>query len=312
MNLRELILSVNGLVEKKQKIVLFGAASSGERALMRLLSYGFEKNSFIFCDSNSSKHGKKLHGIEVLGLTEVLKLDPEITFIITSVMHYEIIPDLRDQGIKNILFSQDLIFDRTVMPRFTEDFVQMIGTQSDITNVSMLEAWNLAQWATKTNQIEGCMAEVGVYKGGTAAIMAGYSERHLHLFDTFEGLPASKIETNDLVVPGWLDDVNVNSIKELVNRSNNAIFHIGIFPETTLNLQCKKFALVHLDTDIYQSTFDGLQYFFPKMSKGGAIIVHDFNNDGCPGVKRAVNEFFQANDVEFSVELAETQILIQK
>ena len=51
------------------------------------------------------------------------------------------------------------------------------------------------------------------------------------------------------------------------------------------------FALVSLDPDLYAPTLEGLRYFYPRMSPGGVILVHDFNNLQFEGVKRAVLEF---------------------
>lgn len=312
MNIRQLVVLLEECVSKKNKIILFGAASSGERGLLRLVSFGFEHDSFIFCDSNPKKFETQVRGIAVKSLETILKLYPEAIYIVTSVMHYEIIPMLRSRGVKNIFFSQDLIFDRTIMPRYSDSFVKSLNELSDITNVSMLEAWNLESCVNSTVGVTGCLAEVGVYKGGTAAILSKSLGKHLHLFDTFAGLPSSKVKLDDLVASGWLDDVSPNSVLDLMTTSENVYLHVGVFPETTLNIKCHSYSMIHLDTDIFESTLDGLNYFYPKLNKGGIIIVHDFNNEGCPGVKRAVNKFLNENNVPFSVELAETQILLQK
>ena len=310
MNIRQLVVLLEECVSKKNKIILFGAASSGERGFLRLVSFGFEQNHFIFCDSNPKKFKTYLRGIAVESIETVSKLYPEATYIVTSVMHYEIIPMLQNRGVKKIFFSQELIFDRTIMPRYSDSFVKSLNELSEITNVSMLEAWNLETCVESTAGVSGCLAEVGVYKGGTAAILSKNLGKHLHLFDTFAGLPPSKVKSDDLVASGWLDDVSPNSVLDLVG--GDIYMHVGVFPETTLKIKCHSYSMVHLDTDIFESTLDGLNYFFPKLNKGGIIIVHDFNNEGCPGVKRAVNKFLKENIVPFSVELAETQILLQK
>lgn len=78
--------------------------------------------------------------MDVASLQETLESNSETTFIVTSVMHYEIIPNLQQAGVREILFTQDLIFDRTVKPRYSEDFVHLLGSQSGSTNVSMEEA----------------------------------------------------------------------------------------------------------------------------------------------------------------------------
>ena len=40
-----------------------------------------------------------------------------------------------------------------------------------------------------------------------------------------------------------------------------------------------QYALVHLDADLYSPQFSGLQYFYPRMTPGGVIIIHDCNNE---------------------------------
>jgi O-methyltransferase len=64
----------------------------------------------------------------------------------------------------------------------------------------------------------------------------------------------------------------------------------GIFPETATGLEDETFAFVHLDADLYQSTLDGLNFFYPRLSPGGCIIVHDYNHNW-EGVTKAVDEF---------------------
>ena len=57
----------------------------------------------------------------------------------------------------------------------------------------------------------------------------------------------------------------------------------GEFPE--------RFAMVSLDTDLYQPTLEGLSYFYPRLSPGGYMILDDYNSPQFPGVGRAVQEF---------------------
>ena len=68
---------------------------------------------------------------------------------------------------------------------------------------------------------------------------------------------------------------------------------------------------VHLDLDIYQSTLDALGFFYPRLTKGGILISHDYRRLSAPGVKKAFQEFF-ANKVEPVVLLWDTQCLIVK
>jgi len=49
---------------------------------------------------------------------------------------------------------------------------------------------------------------------------------------------------------------------------------------------------VHLDADLYDPTLSGLRFFYPRLSKRGILLVHDYN--AWPGARRAVDEFFSA------------------
>jgi hypothetical protein len=53
-----------------------------------------------------------------------------------------------------------------------------------------------------------------------------------------------------------------------------------------------RFCFVHLDVDVYQSTLDGLEFFFPRLQTGGVLLSHDYNSVSCPGVRRAFDEYF--------------------
>lgn len=76
----------------------------------------------------------------------------------------------------------------------------------------------------------------------------------------------------------------------------NIVIKKGFFPDTALNVK-DFFCYVHLDMDIYQSTMDGLKFFWPRMVEQGIIMIDDYYNDHCPGVKKAVDEFCAANGI---------------
>jgi Macrocin-O-methyltransferase (TylF) len=53
-----------------------------------------------------------------------------------------------------------------------------------------------------------------------------------------------------------------------------------------------RFAFVHLDVDIYQSTLDAPRFFYPRLSPSGMIVTHDYSAQICPAVATAYDEFF--------------------
>jgi len=43
---------------------------------------------------------------------------------------------------------------------------------------------------------------------------------------------------------------------------------------------------------------NGLKYFHPRLSKGGCILLHDYNSTQFPNVKEAVNDFSKEWDIK--------------
>ena len=80
-------------------------------------------------------------------------------------------------------------------------------------------------------------------------------------------------------------------------NKEKCIIKKGFFPETfDLDLN-ERFAFVSLDMDLYQPILDGLRVFYLKLSKGGFIMVHDYNNFFYPRCKEAVDLFCRENNV---------------
>jgi len=67
-------------------------------------------------------------------------------------------------------------------------------------------------------------------------------------------------------------------------------FHVGYFPDSVPeSVKGQSFAFVHLDADLFEPTMAGLSFFYPRLSIGGLIVVHDFN--AWAGARKAVDEF---------------------
>jgi O-methyltransferase len=85
-------------------------------------------------------------------------------------------------------------------------------------------------------------------------------------------------------------DTSIEQVKKYINGNENLIYKPGFFPDTTKGLDNEMFSLVHIDADLYAPTIAALNYFYPKLSKGGIIIIHDYNHDW-DGIPKAINEF---------------------
>ena len=56
-------------------------------------------------------------------------------------------------------------------------------------------------------------------------------------------------------------------------------------------METEKFCFLNLDLDLYQPTFEGLKFFWDKMSECGVILIHDYFSTDFPNVKTAVVDF---------------------
>lgn len=171
------------------------------------------------------------------------------------------------------------------------------------------QAYNLVRAVEATRTIPGDLAEVGVYRGGSAKLICEVKAgRTLHLFDTFEGLPAVRSTDAPLFREGHYSAPSVDEVKTYLRGYANLAFHVGLFPETADPVRETMFSFVHLDVDLVQSTEDCLAFFYPRMNPGGIFLSQDY---GFSGVREVINTFF-ADRPEPIMELCSTQCMIVK
>lgn len=169
----------------------------------------------------------------------------------------------------------------------------------------------LYQLLKYSHNLEGDVAEVGVYKGGTAKLMAKTVPcKNVYLFDTFSGMPAMSTEIDIHKVKDF-SDVSPRSVKSLLKDCPNVTFCEGVFPDTASLIKDKKFSLVHIDVDFYKSIKYCLGFFYGRMVRGGVIVIDDYESPACPGVKKAVCEFL-ADKKEYPIITTEVQCAIIK
>jgi O-methyltransferase len=145
------------------------------------------------------------------------------------------------------------------------------------------------------NNIAGAVAELGVYRGDFAqAINESFPDRKLYLFDTFEGFDDrdKKIDLAHKFSEAKRDfsETSVDLVMSKMKYPDNCLVRKGYFPETAEGVD-ETFAFVSIDVDLYKPIYDGLVHFYQKLSRGGVLCVHDYNNVEYKGVKEAVKRF---------------------
>jgi hypothetical protein len=138
------------------------------------------------------------------------------------------------------------------------------------------EACQVMSLVDAVKNVPGDMAELGVASGASAKMIAARApERTLHLFDTFEGLPAP-IEGDSPRFKKGQYRYALEKVQEYL-KDGNMRFHKGLFPESAHEASHLRFAFVHLDVDLYEPMKAGLDWFYPRLNKGGILICHDYD-----------------------------------
>lgn len=143
--------------------------------------------------------------------------------------------------------------------------------------------------------VAGSIAELGVYKGTTAKILHTLlPERRLYLFDTFAGFDARDLpgEKTTSAASFQFDDTSIEAVARFVGDSPLVNLCKGYFPATAAMVpEHESFALVHLDADLFKPTWDALEFFYPRISPGGYLILHDYSSMAWPGIAEAADRF---------------------
>lgn len=160
------------------------------------------------------------------------------------------------------------------------------------------------------NNIPGDFIETGVWRGGAVIFMKaflkshGVTDRKIWVADSFKGLPepdekkysadrGDRHHTFDEL--RITREVVINNFKKY-NLWDDSI-HIleGWFKDTLPMAPIEKLSLIRLDGDMYESTLDGLVNLYPKLSKGGYLIIDDWG--AVPGCRKAVLDYRQEHGI---------------
>lgn len=191
---------------------------------------------------------------------------------------------LGEDYVNHIRFSERLIR----VPLWTEkERITGPGSDNDYVRLKTLEALCM-----RLDAVPGAAAELGVYRGGFARwINELMPTRRLYLFDTFSGFDETESAAFGTGFAQAHRNTAVDRVVEIMPHPEQIEIRRGLFPQTAEGLEGERFALVSLDVDLEESTLAGLRFFLPRMSAGGYLLLHDYNNPKLPGVKRAVERY---------------------
>ncbi len=162
-------------------------------------------------------------------------------------------------------------------------------------------------------RLNGEVAECGVYRGGTAIILAelaAHADREVHLFDTFGGMPKTNAE-RDLHKEGDFAGTSLQDVRKYLAASTNVAFYPGIVPETLRAVEERRFCFAHIDLDIYDAIKSASEFFYSRLEPGGIMVFDDYGWPSCPGARAAVDEFF-ADKPERLLTLSTGQCVVRR
>ncbi len=137
--------------------------------------------------------------------------------------------------------------------------------------------------------VPGAAAELGVYKGFFArCINALLPERKLYLFDSFQGFDPDAGASQAFQAAH--ENTALSQVLAIQPHPEQIIPKPGFFPGSAEGLD-ERFCLVSLDVDFGQATLDGLRYFWPRLERGGYLLLHDFWNPKLPEVAQALSRY---------------------
>lgn len=194
------------------------------------------------------------------------------------------------------------------MARLADSNSVIFDLAADNPNMTDLDRLTNLYWALCSvlrSGIPGDVVELGCNAGRTSVLLemvleAEEADRNLHLYDSFDGLPAPS--DADRYLKQGDCKASESDVLAVFERWNLRLpqVHAGWF-EATLPLQLPdRVAFAYLDGDFYGSIHTSLTHVWPRLSAGGSVIVDDYCDrelsprawDGLPGVKKACDEFF--------------------
>lgn len=269
------------------RTIIWGCGDYGKRILPNLISMeNVEITGYI--DSNPELDGKYYSMFPIYSPDKIGEIDFEQVLVaINDPNHFHnireqlLLSGYKEEQIIDIFSSRkyfDLLKDQRI--RFIEGYSKWINMQN----------------------IEGAVAECGVYRGDSAKyINMFFPDRILYLCDTFEGFDVDDLkdereknrgsfQTSRFFNQSFFSETSIELVMSKMPNQKTVIIKKGYFPTSMANVE-SKFAFVNLDMDLYIPMYEGLKFFWNKMSSGGCILLHDYFSKDFERVSNAVKDF---------------------
>lgn len=221
-------------------------------------------------------------------------------------------------------------FNPTDDPEYHATYVDALRATSNsaVPLRRMLRFYELVRQLQPALQLTGEVAECGCFRGMSSFLLCSYLRQHdsafdgagYHIFDSFQGLAHPSI--NDEIPVDHTDAerlfrmsrqgafaASLKTVKHSLAAFPRIEYHPGWIPLTFQGLAENTYRFVHVDVDLYDPTWDCLDYFYPRLVPGGALVSDDYS---WPGARKAVEEFCSERGLEFTVTAYHQAVLHKK
>lgn len=162
--------------------------------------------------------------------------------------------------------------------------------------------FHMTQMMRLTAGLTGATAEAGVFRGLGSYLMCRVRREESPTFDgaghfmidSFEGLPPGRDDDGPTAIVGRFNDTSVEHVRSALSEFPGATIVKGWIPSAFVELPEQTYRFVHVDVDLHDSTLDSLEYFYPRMTPGGIIVIDDYGpwpTGVWPGCAKAVRTF---------------------
>jgi O-methyltransferase len=183
-----------------------------------------------------------------------------------------------------------------------DEFNRFLMKFDELNGFNCYRRWTLKQLLRLTAHVDGDTAECGVFRGSSSYLIllanknsTKTNQKVHHIFDSFEGLSDPSLVDGNHWSRGDLS-ISVNEVISNLSPftiDKDFLIYQGWIPDRFDELNDREFSFVHVDVDLYQPTIDSFRFFYPRLKKGGILLCDDYGFDTCPGVKKAVEEYFE-------------------
>ena len=213
---------------------------------------------------------------------------------VVGALGYQVVPADRTtaDGLYGAVRTHTIYSPWNTDAEFSRIF-DLIQPQTLVDRYRCYELWSLVE---QVRHLQGSLLEVGVWNGGTGALIARQANRtspgsRTYLCDTFKGVVKANAE-DPRYRGGEHSDASRANVERLLARvgATDVTILEGIFPDdTAAQIPPGPFKFCHVDVDVYQSAKETTEWVWGRLVPGGIIVYDDYGFFGCDGVRTYVD-----------------------